>query len=174
MRVHAIHDESNLVERMPPWNKLVLKWVEIQTLPTSCQVTISQWRGIYLIVDRASGKSYVGSAHGDENILARWSSYGDTGHGGNIDLKDRDPTMFQFSILERVSPDLPADEVIRVEATWKERLGTREFGLNKNEPAPAHPTRAPVGLGSQQGGPRGTPSSWRPHGPRRTDRNGPR
>jgi hypothetical protein len=39
---------------------------------------------------------------------------------------------FQFSVLERVSPDLPAEQVIELENTWKKRLGTREFGLNKN------------------------------------------
>jgi len=27
---------------------------------------------------------------------------------------------------------MPAEEVIRLEATWKKRLGTREFGLNAN------------------------------------------
>jgi hypothetical protein len=132
MPIHAIHDESVLVRRLPPWNELVLTWAEVQTMVKSWQAAISQWRGVYLILDRTSGKSYVGSAYGDENILARWRSYASTGHGGNVDLKGRDPTQFQFAVLERVSPDMPAEEVIRLEATWKDRLGTREFGLNKN------------------------------------------
>jgi hypothetical protein len=31
-----------------------------------------------------------------------------------------------------IHADMRADEVIRLEASWKDRLGTREFGLNKN------------------------------------------
>jgi hypothetical protein len=35
--------------------------------------------------------------------------------------------------LQRVSPDMPADDVIRLEASWKLRLHTRSpFGLNSN------------------------------------------
>ena len=32
---------------------------------------------------------------------------------------------FRFSILERVSPDMSEGDVIRLEATWKDRLHTR-------------------------------------------------
>lgn len=39
----------------------------------------------------------------------------------------------QWRGLQRVSPDMPADDVIRLEVTWKERLRTRHpFGLNDN------------------------------------------
>jgi hypothetical protein len=56
---------------------------------------------------------------------ARW-------HGGNILLRQREPKYFRFSI-QRVSPDMDAADVIRLEATWKERLHTRApFGLNDN------------------------------------------
>lgn len=130
--VQAIHQDSALIRSMPPWKELVLSWTELQALPRSWQVTLAQWRGIYLILDRATGKSYVGSAYGSENIQSRWQSYAATGHGGNVELKRCDPASLQFSILERVSPDLPADDVIRLEASWKSRLGTREFGLNRN------------------------------------------
>lgn len=132
MRVQAIHDESVLVRTLPLWNELVLTWQDLQSMPRSWQAAIAQWRGIYVILDRASGKHYVGSAYGAENILARWRAYASTGHGGNVDLKGLDPKNFQFAVLERVSPDLPSEEVIRLEGTWKERLGTRQFGLNKN------------------------------------------
>lgn len=130
--VQAIHQESALVRTMPPWTELVLSWTELQALPRPWQTALAQWRGIYFILDRGSGKSYVGSAYGSQNILSRWRAYANTGHGGNVGLKGRDPSKFQFAVLERVSPDLPADEVIRLESSWKDRLGTREFGLNKN------------------------------------------
>lgn len=132
MLVSAIHDESVLVPRMVAWNELVLTWAQLGALPRSWQTALAQWRGIYLILDRASGRSYVGSAYGAENLFSRWVAYASSGHGGNADLKGRDPTNFTFSILQLVAPDLPADAVIHLEGTWKDRLGTREFGLNKN------------------------------------------
>lgn len=130
--VTAIHEESVLVGRMPEWTELVLKWDQITLLPKSWRASLRQWRGVYLILDCSTGKSYVGSAYGADNIMARWEQYSNSGHGGNIELKNLDPKHFQFSILERVSPDLPPEEVIRVEASWKSRLGTRVCGLNRN------------------------------------------
>jgi hypothetical protein len=38
-----------------------------------------------------------------------------------------------FTILQRVSPDMEAEDVIQLEATWKKRLHTRPpHGLNDN------------------------------------------
>jgi hypothetical protein len=101
-------------------------------LPTKWQAALGQWRGVYLIFDQSDGKAYVGSAYGKSNILGRWHSYAETGHGGNKRLRSRDPSNFLFSILQRTSPDMVADDVIRLEGTWKDRLHTREFGLNEN------------------------------------------
>ena len=85
------------------------------------------------IHDLSDGKSYVGSAYGEENILQRWREYARSGHGGNKHLRGRDATNFRFAILQRLSPDLPDAEVIRAEATWKERLLSRwPSGLNDN------------------------------------------
>ena len=83
--------------------------------------------------DRNDGKQYVGSACGSENILQRWRDYARTGHGGNKLLRGRDPRNFRFAILQRVSPDLPEGDVVRLEVTWKKRLGTlAPAGLNEN------------------------------------------
>ena len=117
---------------MPPWNKIVLLWDELQTLPSQWRQALSHWRGIYLIFDVSDGRSYVGSAYGQENLLGRWLNYAKSGHGGNRELRERNPVNFRFSILERVSPDLPPDDVIAREVSWKTRLHTREFGLNAN------------------------------------------
>ena len=92
---------------------------------TPQKVMLSIW-------DSSDGLAYVGSASGDTNILGRWEGYAATGHGGNKLLRERDPSLFRFTILQRVSPDLEIAEVIRLEATWKERLHTRERGLNEN------------------------------------------
>ena len=75
---------------------------------------------------------YVGSAYGAENILGRWRSYAKTGHGGNRSLRASAPADLRFSILQRTSPDLEASDVIALEASWKDRLHTRQFGLNLN------------------------------------------
>lgn len=93
---------------------------------------LSSVNGVYLIRDTLSGKLYVGSAYGDEGIYGRWLTYAKNGHGGNLELMDLDPSTFRFSILEIVPATTTADGVIECENRWKEKLGTRQFGLNKN------------------------------------------
>lgn len=93
---------------------------------------LSSVNGVYLIKDKISGKLYVGSAYGDQGIYGRWSAYAKNSHGENLELKGLDPSVFQFSILEIVPATTTADGVIERENRWKEKLGTRQFGLNKN------------------------------------------
>lgn len=95
--------------------------------------TLSSVNGVYLIKDKVSGKLYVGSAYGDQGIYGRWSTYAKNGHGGNVELRDLDPINFQFSILEIVPATTTVSGVIDCENRWKEKLGTRQFGLNKQE-----------------------------------------
>ncbi|SFL30140.1 GIY-YIG nuclease family protein [Lysobacter sp. cf310] len=131
--VRTIHEESRLVRAMPAWNDLVLDWSEINLLPESWRRALSQWRGVYYIFDTVRKLGYVGSASGDENLLGRWQNYAASGHGGNRLLRQCEPNHFVFSILERVSPDMDAAEVVAVESQWKRRLHTRApFGLNDN------------------------------------------
>jgi hypothetical protein len=131
--VQAILEDSALDSAMPAWDEIDLGWEELRVFPTRWRSALSQWRGIYYIFDEADGKGYVGSAYGDTNLLGRWINYGASGHGGNVLLRKRDPKTFRFTILQRVSPDMDAADVIRLEGTWKERLHTRApFGLNDN------------------------------------------
>ena len=131
--VVAILEDSALDSAIPPWDEITLTREELRVLPTRWRAALSQWRGIYYIFDVSDGKGYVGSAYGRDNILQRWLAYALTGHGGNALLRKRDPSHFRFSILQRVSPDMEADQVIRLESTWKERLHTRDpLGLNDN------------------------------------------
>jgi hypothetical protein len=133
MNVLAIHEESAFVAAMPSWEEISVTWEELRVLPTRWRAKLSEWRAIYYIFDTSDAKGYVGSAYGQENLLGRWLNYADRGHGGNVLLRQRDPKHFRFSILQRVSPDMDAADVIRLEATWKERLHTRApFGLNDN------------------------------------------
>jgi hypothetical protein len=133
MAVLAILEESALDAAMPTWNTIDFTWDELGVLPTHWKSALSQWRVIYYIFDISDRKGYVGSAYGETNLLARWLNYAARGHGGNRLLRGRDPRHFRFTILERVSPDMDAQDVILRENSWKQRLHTREpFGLNEN------------------------------------------
>jgi hypothetical protein len=131
-RVHAITEDSILVREMPKWDRLTLSWNELEALPKKWCETLSHWRGIYLILDVSDGKGYVGAAYGQDNLLGRWRSYAHSGHGGNKELRNRRPQDFRFSILQIVAHDMEFDEVQSLEASWKDRLHTREFGMNDN------------------------------------------
>ena len=105
----------------------------------SWKTALSNVKGIYLIVDTASGKQYVGSAYGDECIWQRWCNYAKDGHGGNVELKellkingDEYKYNFKYSILEVCNMNLGAEYIISRETHWKEVLLSRIFGLNKN------------------------------------------
>jgi len=101
---------------------------------------LSSIYGIYLLTDKKEGKSYVGSASGQDGLWGRWLSYITTFHGNNKELKTlfRDRTEeyfrknFKFSILEILPPITHKDEVIRKEALWKRKLLTFEHGYNGN------------------------------------------
>lgn len=128
--VVALLEDSALTSVMPEWNNLVLKWEELHILPKHWKAKLSEWRGIYYIFDMSDAKGYVGSAYGENNLLGRWLNYSASGHGGNKLLRNRNPQDFQFSILERVSPDT---NDIGVEGSWKDRLHSRSpYGLNEN------------------------------------------
>lgn len=94
--------------------------------------------GIYLIVNGITGAQYVGSATGASGIWGRWCEYGKTGHGHNqrlMELCKQEsgcPGAFRFSILETFSRSLSRDEALSLEYFFKEKLGTRAFGLNAN------------------------------------------
>lgn len=132
-KVSAVLQDSALDAAIPEWHEMKFNWKELRILPTLWRSKLSEWRGIYYIFDTGSLKGYVGSAYGESNLLGRWLNYAARGHGGNSLLRLRDPENFQFTILQRVSPDLDPAEVIRLESSWKRRLHTRApIGLNEN------------------------------------------
>ncbi len=91
---------------------------------------LREWRGIDLVLDRADGARYAGSAYGETNRLGRWLAHVVRDAGVTVQLAARDPARFAFSILERLSPDMEARDVIAREPSWMARLHTRAFGLN--------------------------------------------
>lgn len=130
--LRAVTQESLFIPGMPDWEDIVLTWEQLSVLPASWRAALAEWRGVYFIFDEERRAGYVGSAYGADNILGRWVQYARTGHGGNKRLRESRPQDLRFSILQRLSPDLPPTETIRAEAGWKARLHTRGFGLNEN------------------------------------------
>ena len=91
---------------------------------------------VYLIVNSMTGEQYVGSATGSGGLWQRWCEYAKTKHAGNVRLKAACAKAiscpFNFSILETFSRNLAREEAIELETFFKQKLGTRAFGLNAN------------------------------------------
>ena len=103
-------------------------------LPESWKAVLSATKGIYLLIHHETGDQYVGSAYGEDGFYGRWANYEDemNGHGGNKLLKDLESTIFRISIIETTPSSFAAEEIIKRESVWKEKLGSRVFGLNAN------------------------------------------
>lgn len=102
------------------------------------QAALSNVKGVYLILDTASGKQYVGSAYGDRGILGRWECYVNSFHGNNKLMKEticaypERYKYFRFSILQIFSKSTMDSLIVHAESQWKEKLGTIDFGMNDN------------------------------------------
>jgi len=105
---------------------------ELATLTPRWCDALSSVRGIYLLRCETTGEQYVGSAYGEDGFLGRWNGYATTGHGGNKRMLEREESDYIVTILEVSSSTATVDEIIRRESIWKEKLGSREFGMNAN------------------------------------------
>jgi len=117
-------------EVFPGFTRFCCDIDEIETIPLSWKEVLKHVRGVYLLVCKETGKQYVGSAKGEESLWGRFSEYARTGHGGNVELKRLGPKHLQATVLEVVNSD--TQEIEQIEAAWKKKLLSREFGLNKN------------------------------------------
>ena len=97
-------------------------------------------KGIYVIHDQKTGKSYVGSAYGGDGIWSRLTQYVTSLDGGNKGLRelvgqkgpDHMKQNLRFALLE-IMPMKTADEdVLARECYRKDVLLSRQFGLNRN------------------------------------------
>ena len=102
---------------------------EIPAVPLTWQSVLKGVKGVYLLVCKETGKHYVGSARGEENLWSRFLEYKRTGHGGNIELKARGRKPYQVTVLEIVNSD---EGIEKAESAWKTKLMSRKFGLNRN------------------------------------------
>lgn len=99
---------------------------------------LSAVSGVYLILAETTGDLYVGSAYGQDGVWGRWRQYAKTQHGNNRMLRtlvDEDasyPESFRFSLLQILPKTMTKQEIIRREAIYKGKLGSRARGLNLN------------------------------------------
>jgi hypothetical protein len=116
-------------EPFPGFTRFCWDIDELAAVPLNWQEVLKSVKGVYLLVCKETGKQYVGSAKGEENLWARFLEYRRTGHGGNIELQGRGRKQYQVTVLEVVNSD---EGIERVESVWKRKLMSREFGLNRN------------------------------------------
>lgn len=102
------------------------------SVPQSWRTALSSVGGIYLLVSPEAGSQYVGAAYGDGGFWARWEQYARLGHGGNVRMKDIPAADYQVCILEVTPSSASFEDVMALEARWKRKLLSREFGLNAN------------------------------------------
>ena len=84
---------------------------EVERLPASWVDTLRNVKGVYLLVDRESGKQYVGSARGPDSLWGRWCDYARNGHGGDRELRKLGRRPYRVTILQAVAMISPDDDV---------------------------------------------------------------
>ena len=141
--VSEMKPEKISIAEFPGFNNVrishrVLKAVVDQQVE-SWRSILSNVKGVYAIIDRSNGSIYVGSATGEDMIWQRWSSYANSGHGGNKTLKQliKDngedyPMNYQYTILEIADANAKKEDVLERESFWKEVLCSRSCGYNEN------------------------------------------
>ncbi|MBR3530787.1 MAG: GIY-YIG nuclease family protein [Bacteroidaceae bacterium] len=101
---------------------------------------------VYLILDKKTGKQYVGVTYKDmkprikNGILGRWTEYAQTRHGNNkllVNLLEEKGISyaeqnFQWTILETLPLNVTPKVAIDRESIYKKKFGTRENGYNEN------------------------------------------
>jgi len=112
----------NFIESLSRLDKLPKGWIAVLQFS----------RGIYLLTCPRTKEQYVGKATGEGGFWRRWQDYIQTGHGGDVALKSRDPSDYQVSILEIAGTASTMDDIIKMEGRWKSKLQSREMGLNRN------------------------------------------
>ena len=121
----------------PGFDWLVLDHSQLQAVMrehryASWRTALASVVGIYLITDTRDGRQYVGKADGAESIRHRWNAYATNGHGGNVELRNVDPSGFRYSVLRVFDPATPTQVIDEADSHFKLALDTRRHGLNRN------------------------------------------
>lgn len=136
-------NQNRTVEPFESYDRVELTFTELREVISGhysdYYEPLSSVKGIYMIINGNNGKLYVGSAYGDDGIWGRWTTYANTFHGDNIELKalydecgEEYFRKFKYIILQVLSLKMSDKEIISIEAKYKDRFLTREFGMNAN------------------------------------------
>jgi len=123
------------VQRADNQNKPIIELrslSKVEGLPKTWIENLKHAKGVYLLTCPKTKEQYVGSATGEEGFWHRWMEYVVSGHGGNIALKSREYSDYQVSILEVAGSSSNIDDILKMESRWKDKLQSREMGLNRN------------------------------------------
>ena len=104
----------------------------LAVVPSAWRTALSSVNGIYLLVCPVSGKQYVGLAHGAGGFWGRWEEYVASGHGGNKRMLDIPASDYRVSVLEVAPSSADIEALAKMESRWKQKLLSRQFGLNAN------------------------------------------
>lgn len=129
----------------PGFDNIDLSFEELEALIRNdredWKAALESIRGIYIITDTKVGRRYVGSAYGEQGVWSRLRDYVQSGHGGNVELRQLAGEVdleycrsnFRFALLEHRLSNTPAETILQREAFWKRILLTRgKQGLNRN------------------------------------------
>jgi hypothetical protein len=128
--IRALRDQQE-----PPFPGFGQFCIDVHDLPgiyPGWQERLREVKGIYVLVDKKTGRQYVGSAKGEDSLWGRFSDYARTGHGGNAELRHRAGAQYQIAVLQVVDMSLPDHSIEEIEGWWKRKLMSREHGLNRN------------------------------------------
>ncbi len=109
-------------EAFPGFLNFIEPLSKLDKLPKSWETVLRASRGVYLLTCPRTKEHYVGSATGEAGFWGRWQNYVQTGHGGNLGLKSRDPSDYQVSILEVAGTSATADDILTMEGRWQSKL----------------------------------------------------
>jgi hypothetical protein len=115
----------------PGFGDFSIELESLSSIPHSWQIALRSVKGVYLLV-APDGQQYVGSASGEDGFFGRWLSYAANGHGGNKKMRMANHSNYRVSILEVSSSQHSDNDIIHREMLWKNKLGSRVFGLNAN------------------------------------------
>lgn len=143
--VSALYPKINVrkVPKFTSYENVYLNYEELKEVINNgyldYKLPLKSINAIYMIVDKSTGKQYIGSAYGENGLYGRWETYINTeGTGNNVMLMElnaedeRHYINYTFHILRILPQSMSNEEIIKLESKYKEMYMTKVHGLNKN------------------------------------------
>ena len=102
----------------------------IPRLPQTWVSALKNCNGVYLLSSPRKNEQYVGSASGESGFFGRWMDYATSGHGGNVQLKEKDTSKWHLTILQVAGSADTESDILGYEGLWQTKLQSHRLGLN--------------------------------------------